>query len=107
MAFNMFALRRLYNQKNIGRGQPGTETRIRLHTTVTGPTFYALGQQVPVQKGGYAAPVVELSLRTILYLAGSLRLETVGEELSQAMLSDRDGVAKHLRELADFVENYQ
>lgn len=105
-AFNRFVLRRLYNQNNIGKGTAGVKTRMDLHTTITGPTYIALGREVPLQKGGYAAPVVELGIRVLLYLSGSLSLETLGEELTLAMEPGSGTVVERLVKLARFVDNY-
>lgn len=106
-AFNKFVLRRLYNPDNVGRGTEGRKTRVDLHTTITGPTYYALGHEVPLQKGGYAAPVVELGIRVLLYLAGILSLETVGEELTMAMSLGNMTIYERLLKLAKFVGDYE
>jgi hypothetical protein len=105
-AFNKFALRRLYNLGNQGRGTARTQTRASLHTTISYPTYLALGNLVPVKKGGYGGPVVELGIRLLLYLVGSLSLNTLGEELAQVMLRVRPDVATRLRLLASFIETY-
>ena len=107
LAFNKPALRRLYNISNRGKGTEGKITRAELHTTITLPTQYAFRQAVAVGKGGYGSPVVELSLRVMLCLIDKLPVEIVGEELVFATLRVRSTIVAQLRELADFVENYQ
>lgn len=106
-AFNRIALRRLYNKGNVGRGQEGVTSRASLHTTITYGTFVALGNVIPLKKGGYAAPVVELGIRLILALVGSAKVETVGEEFFHAVLPVRSTVVDNLRKMADYIEAYK
>jgi hypothetical protein len=105
--FNLIALRRLYNPGNVGRGVAGRETRASLHTTITYPSFNALGTFISIKKGGYGAPVIELAIRIVIYLCGGFSKETVAGEIAMAMLPIRLTVVTRLRELADTVENYR
>lgn len=105
-AFNLIALRRLYNRDNSGRGEIGRKTRERLHTTITYSTFLGLTKVVSVQKGGYGAPVVELAIRILLALIGSLDTSTVAEELLHATIPVKITVVEKLRAMADYIEKY-
>ncbi len=104
--FNLYVLRRLNNRDEGGRGAAGTIHRERLHTTITPLTMYALSQAVPMKKGGYGAPVVELGIRFLMAMIGLLDLKKVGEELALAVM-DRQKLISRLEELVLFLRSYQ
>jgi hypothetical protein len=102
--YNLYVLRRLFNLENIGRGTQGERTRYEMHPTVTWATYYALTRAVPVGRGQYGSPVLELALRLLLACStGSIKIVTVAEELNRAVLKRKDFIAR-LRQLADAME---
>lgn len=103
--FNLYVLRRLFNLENIGRGTVGERTRFEMHPTITWATYYALTRVVPVGRGQYGSPVLELALRALLALGtGSIKIATVAEELNHSLLKRKDFIAR-LRQLADAMED--
>lgn len=103
--FNVFTLRRLFNSGQEGRGTAGEFTRYDLHPTITRLTHLVLTQVVPVGKGKYGSPIVELALRTIFAMVGKMPINGISEEIAVAVL-DRATVIKNLRAIADYIENY-
>jgi hypothetical protein len=104
--FNLYVLRRLNNKAEGGRGAAGVVHRERLHTTITPLTMYALGQAVPMKKGGYGAPVVELGIRFLMAMVGLIDVNKVGEELALAV-TDRSRLIDRLEELVVFMRSYK
>lgn len=100
--FNLFALRRLYNEENAGRGKEGVKSRYDMHPTIRHQTFLALIQSVPVGRGQYGSSVVELSLRIMLALLGKVPIEAVAEELAVA-LKERSTVVTNLIKMAKLI----
>lgn len=102
--FNLYVLRRLFNLDNVGRGTEGERSRYEMHPTITWKTYFALTRVVPVGRGQYGSPVLELAIRLLLATSvGSLKITTVAEELNRALLKRQDFIAR-LRELADVME---
>lgn len=102
--FNLFVLRRLYNLENLGRGTAGERSRYEMHPTITWTTYWALTRVVPVGRGQYGSPVLELALRMLLATGvGSLKIATVAEELNRAVIKRKDFAAR-LRQLADAID---
>jgi hypothetical protein len=104
--FNLYVLRRLNNKDEEGRGAAGRIHRERLHTTITPLTMYALSTAVPMKKGGYGAPVVELGIRFLMAMIGLMDVKKVGEELALAIL-DQQKLVSHMEELVIFLRDYQ
>jgi len=103
--FNLYVLRRLFNLDNIGRGTQGERSRYEMHPTITWATYLALTRVVPVGRGQYGSPVLELALRLLLATgAGSLKIATVAEELNRAVIKRKDFISR-LRQLADAMES--
>lgn len=103
--FNLYVLRRLFNAENVGRGTEGEKSRYEMHPTITWATYWALTRVVPVGRGQYGSPVLELAIRLLLACsAGSIKIKTVAEELNRSVLKRKDFIAR-LRELADAMEN--
>lgn len=101
--FNLFNLRRLYNPNHIGRGTEGLKSRYALHPTLTYPTYLLLTRTVPVGRGSYGSPVVEIAIRLLMAtVCRSISIETIAGELSQAV-KDRATLARNLRDLSDAV----
>lgn len=98
-AFNLHALRRLYNKDQQGRGEQGVKNRYDMHPTITHLTFLALVKSVPVGRGQYGSPVIELSLRVMLCLIGVMPVDTVADELANAV-NDRTAIVSNLIKLA-------
>lgn len=102
--YNLHVLRRLFNLENVGRGTAGDRSRYEMHPTITWATYFALTRVVPVGRGQYGSPVLELALRLLLATStGTIKIATVGEELNRALLKRKDFIAR-LRELADAME---
>lgn len=102
--FNLYVLRRLFNLENIGRGTVGERTRYEMHPTITWATYYALTRVVPVGRGQYGSPVLELATRLLLAAGtGSIKIATVAEELNRSLLKRKDFIDR-LRQLADAME---
>ncbi len=104
--FNLYVLRRLNNKDEGGRGATGVVRRERLHTTITPLTMYALSLAVPMKKGGYGAPVVELGIRFLMAMVGLMDVNKVGEELALAVM-DRPKLIHRLEELVVFLRAYE
>jgi hypothetical protein len=103
--FNLYVLRRLFNSENIGRGTVGERSRFEMHPTITWATYWALTRVVPVGRGQYGSPVLELALRLLLATGiGSIKIATVAEELNRSLLKRKDFIAR-LRQLADAMES--
>lgn len=102
--FNLHTLRRLFRVGNIGRGLEGAKELGKdaydMHPTITRLTHYALTQVVPVGKGRYGSPVVEMSLRLMLAGLGTMSIPRIAEELSVAV-TDRTTFADRLHEIAN------
>lgn len=103
--FNLYVLRRLFNKDNKGKGVKGQSHRTYIHTTITAIAYQGLAKVVPLGPGGYAAPVLDISLRLMLYLIGALSQESIVEMLSLA-INDRSALASRLRSLADQVDQF-
>lgn len=104
--FNLHTLRRLYNPENQGRGTEGKSTRFDIHPTITRITFLMLTKVVPVGKGRYGSPVMELALRVLLAVATrSIPIQKVAEELCLSVL-DRSTLVLSLKELTIEVQRY-
>lgn len=102
--FNLFTLRRLYNKDNVGRLEPGSKSRYELHPTLTWITYYMLTRAVPVGRGQYGSPVIELAIRVLLCVVGrSIGFPTIAEEIKFA-IKDSKTVASNLRELANYID---
>lgn len=104
--FNLFVLRRLFNEDNRGKGVKGETRRIELHTSISPETIYALNHIVPTGRGRYSAPVVELALRMMASFFGVIDRNTVAEELSLAV-KDRQAMVLTLKLLAAAIERYE
>lgn len=105
--FNLFVLRRLYNAENVGRGTEGMKSRYDMHPTVTHLTYLFLTRAVPVGRGQYGSPVVELAIRILMVIVcGSIGVDKVAEEIVLAT-KDRVAVARNLQLLSEAVLRYK
>lgn len=102
---NLIALRRIFNANGRGRGAPKVHTRIDIHTTIRATTFVALEKFVPLQKGGYAAPIIELGILILLYLSNG-NSGNLDEILTQVFLSSRLEVADRLIALGERIKKF-
>lgn len=103
-AFNKHVLRRLFNRDGSGKGVKGETHRTYIHTSLSHLTYQGLAQAITLGQGGYAAPVVDMAVRLILYLVGTVGLDAVGEYLLLA-INDRPALIQRLRDLADYIEH--
>lgn len=106
--YNLWVLRRLFNPGHVGRGLEGAATigqnRYDMHPTVTRKTHLAYSQTVPVGKGKYGSPVVELALRLVLSCLGVISIDVVSQEFAKSII-DRHSFADNLRKLAGLIDN--
>lgn len=104
--FNLHTLRRLYNPANSGRGTEGLKSRYDLHPTITHLTYLLLTRAVPVGKGSYGSPVIELAIRLMVtVVCRAMPIEKVAEELALSVL-DRASLVQNLQALAQAVQLY-
>jgi len=101
--FNLHFLRRMYNEEGVGRGVAGKKNRYDLHPTIRHLTYWTLGKTVPVGRGGYGSPVIELAIRLLLVLVGRMKPTDVVDEILLSV-NDRGSFVIRLRELADTIE---
>lgn len=102
-AFNKHVLRRLFNQDGSGKGVKDETHRTYIHTSLSHLAYQGLASAITLGPGGYAAPVVDMAIRLMLFLVGTLSLDAVSQYILLAV-NDRRALIQHLRELADDLE---
>ncbi len=101
--FNLHLMRRLFNPGRSIKRVMGEQRRKPFKTTLTTLARTALEETVPTGKGKYAAATIELSLRFMLALVGSLSIKEESETLAIAV-TDPEALIDNLHEAIHYID---
>ncbi len=103
--FNFHIMCRLFNPQRSIQRPKGEQRRIPFKTSLSEVAQSALRSTVPTGKGKFASATIELALRFLLALVGSLDLGEEAEAMALAVV-DREQLVENLRQAADYIEEY-
>ena len=103
--FKLHLMRRLFNPGRSIKRVIGEQRRIPFKTTLTEQARTALEETVPTGKGKYAAATIELSLRFMCALVGTLDLEQESETLALAV-TDRRQLIENLHMAIRYIAHF-
>lgn len=103
--FNFHIMRSLFNPQRSIQRPMGEQRRIPFKTSLSEAAQAALRSTVPTGKGKSGSATIELALRFLLALVGSLDLDEESEAMALAVV-DREQLVENLRQAADCIEEY-
>ena len=103
--FNFHIMRSLFNPQRSIQRPMGKKRRIPFKTSLSEVAQTALRSTVPTGKGKSGSATIELALRFLLALVGSLDLGEESEAMVLAIV-DREQLVENLRQAADLIEEY-
>ncbi len=103
--FNFHIMRSLFNPQRSIQRPMGKKRRIPFKTSLSEVAQDALRSTVPTGKGKSGSATIELALRFLLALVGSLDLEEESEAMALAV-TERKQLTERLRMAADYIDEY-
>ena len=101
--FNFHVMRSLFNPQRSIQRPMGERRRIPFKTSLSEVAQTALRSTVPTGKGKSGSATIELALRFLLALVGSLDLGEESEAMALAIV-DHKQLVRNLRRAADYIE---
>ena len=101
--FNFHVMRSLFNPQRSIQRPMGERRRIPFKTSLSEVAQTALRSTIPTGKGKSGSATIELALRFLLALVGSLDLGEESEAMALAIV-DHKQLVRNLRRAADYIE---